>query len=385
MNTVSLAISKYMEEPRYSVANSSTKLLQDGPEVFHKMIELIDEAQSSIDLEIYAFMDDRSGFAIQKALLKALHRGCNVRIIYDSFGSFNTKSSFFEKLKQSGAKIMEFHPLWSPGKKMFGFHLRSRNHRKVLIVDDLRCIIGGLNIGDEYFKPVSAGGIHDLAIYLKGQIALQALTIFESTWKNTIRIPILINKAKSTPLLTENSNQLQILGSKPIRYRWKIRKTIHHAIKNATKSIDIINPYFVPPSGLARALKNAAARGVKVRILVPKKSDLPLVHLASYVARNRLLHHGVEFYSWPGFVHAKAMLIDDQWFSVGSYNLDYQSLKWNLEVIVNGYCPNILSSLKKVMDEDFGKAEKYTSSTWKKFHFSKRFFADFLYSIRTFL
>ncbi|MCB0327020.1 MAG: hypothetical protein KDD52_05320, partial [Bdellovibrionales bacterium] len=111
-----------------NVYDTSTKLLQDGPEVFHRMMELIEQAQSSILLEIYAFTDDRSGYAIQKALIKALHRGCEVKLIYDSFGSFNTKASFFNKLKDHGAKLMEFHPLWPPGKKTWHVRWRSRNH-----------------------------------------------------------------------------------------------------------------------------------------------------------------------------------------------------------------------------------------------------------------
>jgi cardiolipin synthase len=150
-------------------------------------------------------------------------------------------------------------------------------------------------------------------------------------------------------------------------------------------TIDIINPYFLPAPDVISQLRRAVRRGVRVRVIVPETSDVQTVDLASMIVQNRLIRRKVEVRRHPWRLHAKAILVDGVWVSIGSYNFDYQSLFRNLEVVVNTTDPSAVAAVRESVEMDVTRSRPVTRRDWKRLPLWMRILARFLYRLRRLL
>jgi len=320
--------------PETFVHGNAVRLITTGREAFDAMLEAIRNARDRVLFEMYWFDTDMIGQQFFAVLGDAARRGVEVNLLYDAVGSFTADSSYFAELEQAGANVVEFHPL-SPFQRRFRLaRLTQRNHRKLLVVDGSVAFVAGLNIADAWLPHAEGGGEwRDDVIQVQGPLVWQLAQTFFSVWVDASGPP-LDHRALSSEVCGDV--QAAVLSQFRFRHKRQALEAYLHRLRGAEKRIFIANAYFVPNARITRALMDATQRGVDVRIMLPGRSDIELVRHASRAVWGRLLRRGARIFEYqPSILHAKTAVIDGIWSTVGSFNLDYISVRNNIELNVS--------------------------------------------------
>lgn len=326
--------------------NNRVRILQNGEATFTEMLTAIENAKGHIHIEYFIIKDSHIGRKFQQALIKKAEEGLEVRLIYDAVGSFRLKRSFLKPLKDAGVQVKVFLPVTLP---LFGSRLNYRNHRKILVVDGKVGFVGGINIGDEYLgKNKKMGFWRDTHLKIEGEAVYVLQGIFLADWHFVSNETI--DDFKYFPPQGHCGEKIvQIASSGPDSYWASIHQAYFAAINSARERVYITTPYLVPDEGILLALKTAALRGVDVKILLPIKPDHRTVFWASKSHFIELLEAGVKIYQYAkGFVHGKVFIIDNNFVSIGTANLDIRSFKLNFEV--NAFIYDKETNLKLARD-----------------------------------
>lgn len=320
-----------------SFLGNRATLYRYGSEFFPALLEAIPQAQTSICLEFYAINDDQTGRTVADALLAAAARGVRVYLLYDYIGCFDTPTAFFKRLSKGGVCCRAFNP--PPFRKGIAW-FDKRDHRKIVVIDGWCVFTGGMNIADVY------SGLgkkqtkwRDVGLRIEGEVGLELLRLFQETWAGECGIPPGGCDPGPAPLVFGDA-KVSVINGGPHLKRSFIRSAFRLAIAGASESVTIASPYFIPGPRVIRSLLRAAGRGVRVRLLLPYKSDVPLVRLVSRTYYAQLLKNGVEIFEMDRAVlHAKVLLVDGNWTMVGSANMDLRSFHRNYElnVVVDSY------------------------------------------------
>jgi cardiolipin synthase len=234
-----------------------------------------------------------------------------VRVIVDGWGSFRDSGYIAAVLRKAGCEVKIYNPLWN----MFVGRIW-RNHRKILLVDDVLAFVGGINIADPYASQGERLGWADLAVEIRGSACRQ---LVRRIWGGVGRVPV-----QDVRILMPGLGGGQ-----------RLRRTYLKAIGRAQGKVSLAHAYFLPDRRLVRSLTAAARRGVRVVLLLAGRSDVPFARRAAMRLYRRFLKAGVEIFEWSESVmHAKALVVDERRLLVGSFNLDPLSLV-NLEVLVD--------------------------------------------------
>jgi cardiolipin synthase A/B len=322
------------------VVGNEVTLLQDGPATYAAMFTAIRGAKDHIDVESYIIEDGAVGQEFADALIERQAAGVQVNVIYDSVGAFGTGKPFFDRLTQAGVQVVEFNPLnplaakksWSPN---------HRDHRKLLVVDGRVAFLGGINISNVYSSGSSmghrqravdpAGGWRDTDVRIAGPVVAEFEALFNATWEKQQGKPLA--KSASAVIAPAGNHIVRAVGSTPDDAFSLIYLTLISAITNAQERVYLTNAYFVPDPQLMKALVDAAARGVDVRLILPGRSDSSAAFYAGRSHYSELLEAGVKIYERRGaLLHAKTALVDGVWSCVGSSNLDWRSALDNDEI-----------------------------------------------------
>jgi cardiolipin synthase len=319
------------------VLGNKVTLLEDGAVTYKAMMAAIKSATDSINLEMYIISDGSVGQEFANALIERQQHGVQVDIIYDSFGSMNTPSSFFDRMRRSGIAVLQYRPL-NPLESRLPWAPAHRDHRKMLVVDGRIAFTGGINISEVY-----ASGLHtsdkkaplsawrDTDIEVQGPAVAEFQRLFISEWHHQKGAP-LSSRNYFPKLEREGSDILRVIGSVPERFSL-IYVTLISAIVYSENNAYITDAYFAPDRQILRALEAAARRGVDVRLLLPGGADEPFIISAQRFHYDDLLRAGVKIYEWKGkMLHAKTATIDGVWSTVGTSNLDWWSIARNNEV-----------------------------------------------------
>ncbi len=344
------------------VTGNSVEFLFDGETVLPSILESVREARRSIVVEMYHFAADFIGRAFARALAERANAGVQVRVLVDAAGSRHTPRSFFGWMRERGVRVQSVNPI-----RKFLLHgpiFRWRDHRKLVLIDGAAAIVGGANLSRDY-APVreGGGGWRDAAIRVTGPIVDALSASFEKQWKETASAADRV--APREPAAPAGEVPMTILESHPFG-PGPFASVFRHAVNQARRRIWIANPYFLPPRSFRKALRRAARRGVDVRILVPRRSDLPFVLRASQRSYARFLRSGIRLFEWPGtMMHSKAAVIDGLWSTIGSYNIDPLSLLVNreLNVVLLGRSPGI--RFEEMFENDFARAEEIDDAAWR--------------------
>jgi cardiolipin synthase A/B len=315
--------------------NNRVTLLRDAAQGYPAMLRAIEDAERSVYLEMYWFASDEVGERFKTALLAASRRGVEVAVIYDSVGSLGTDDSFFWPLRQHGA-VEEFNPIAVWHRRFRLARLTRRDHRKLLVVDGKLAVTGGMNIGREWLPFQENGdGWRDDGIVIEGDAVQELERCFRRVWSRVGGRPLKGKRPRSTAPSPVGEANVAVLPQSARRDYRRVVAVYVERVMRARERIWIANAYFVPGRQLVRELKRATRRGVDVRIIVPSVSDVPLVRHASRAVWGGLLAAGAEIYEWqPSVLHSKTALIDSEWTTLGSVNLDALSVR-NLELNVS--------------------------------------------------
>lgn len=358
------------------LGGNSIKLFTQGGDKFKYLLDDIEKAQEHIHIEYYVFMlEDEIGKKLKEALIRKAQQGVEIRIIYDSFGSRKTKRSELEDLRKAGIEAEPFLKLVFP---IFTSRLNYRNHRKIIVIDGRIGYIGGMNVADRYINGVEWGVWQDTHARIEGKGVQGLQSIFLIDWFFVSQT--LITSRKYFPQLERYGNiSMQTVNSGPLREEREIAFGILQAIYDAKKSIYIETPYFLPPEPMVYALQSAAKRGVDVRVILPEKSDVFVVHLGSLSYVKEMLQSGIKIYLFrPGFLHSKMMIFDDSLTLLGSVNFDTRSFEQNFEAEAFVYDEETAKQAKTIFIENQRDSQMLSLHEWVKRPISNRFFESLM-------
>jgi cardiolipin synthase len=375
---------RYVADARELVGGNRVALLRNGQETFPAWLEAIDAARERVSLEMYIFQNDSIGRRFAEALMAAAARGVTVRLLYDFVGCIETPASFFQQMRAAGVHTIAYHKyrFWRP--RFWG--LIRRNHRKTLVCDGRVAFTGGINIGDAWVATEDGGGgWHDAAVRVEGPAVAILEAVFLRTWNRRARKRARLDPDKLVRPAPAGETRLTVISNKELLDRFAIRRASLYAIRESRASLFLANPYFVPDRGILRALQEAAARGVVVNLLVPKHGDSRVLDLAARATFGPLLAAGVRIWMSEVVIHTKALAVDDDFVSLGSYNFDHRSLAYNLEVVVNTLDVDYAAAVKKMLEDDMGANTELTLENYRNRSLIERILERLAYSLRRWL
>jgi len=343
------------------VPGNSLTLYVRGKDLFPAMEAAIERAEASVHLETYILGSDQTGRAFAELLARKARTGARVRLIYDSIGSLDLDPTLETMMRNSGVQILEYHPVapWRPS-----WAWNRRDHRKILVCDGKVGFVGGMNLNDEN-APADLGGgdWRDAHVRVEGPAARDLDLLFRDVWSaQTGRWFETAGDAA-----TRGPARVKIAANQELLNRFVIREAYVNALLAAREQVSIANAYFIPDWRIRRALAQAARRGVDVRVMVPGRSDSGAVWHAMRARYDSLLARGVRVFEWQGpMMHAKAVVVDRLWASVGTYNLDHRSLQHNLEVNLNVLDRAFAEELASQFELGLKGSREITLADWRR-------------------
>lgn len=326
------------------------QIFSDPKRIYQRMVSDIRRAKKEILLETYIYSDDKIGRLFRDELMKKAVEGVKIKVLIDGWGT-EVNRKFFRGLTGLGAKVRffrEFKYTWS-----FIDSNYERNHRKLLIIDGKISYIGSINITARCMN------WSELVLRIEDDIGMAFRRSFNRSWKKFN----FWGKRRVRKIVHKGYEVLQGFPSK-LKYS-RFEKRYRKLIRGAKKEILIETPYFVPSLGIRRAIRDALSRGVQVKLVLPRKSDVWVVD----VVRNRYLGNlhnaGVKIYYHPKILHSKLLIIDEEFFLFGSSNLDYRSFLYQYEVNLFGVDKDLIEKLRKHFSKNLHESSKFSYGAWK--------------------
>lgn len=395
------------------VSGNAVRLLADGPATYAAMERAISSARHYVRMETYIFDDDEIGNLFADLLIEKSRAGVDVAVAVDAVGTLATPDELFQRMREAGVKVLVFNPV-NPLAARAGWSINQRNHRKVLVVDGKVGFVGGINLSDVYASsPLGSGsngdsgsGIgsgsrgsgrkgadegkpqgtdsggeppwRDTHVEIRGPAVEQIEAVFEAGWREQDGPPLtarayLAERPEAGPLV------VRILANQPgAGDSYAIYLTLMSAISSAQESIGVTMAYFVPDPAFIQALKDAAQRGVEVVLVLPGFSDSSLVFHAGRSHYTELMEAGVQIYERrDALLHAKTVVIDGVWSTVGSSNMDWRSFALNHEINAVILGPAFGAEMQALFRRDVAASRRIDPQEWDSRPMSDRFMEAF--------
>jgi len=344
------------------------RVFVDGDELFEAAMADIAVARHRILFTSYIVEPDRIGRRLIELLAAAAGRGVSVLFCFDGFGSAHLDDEHLRPLRAAGVDVRPFNPL-----PRFGLPTRrllTRDHRKLLVIDDRIGFAGGMNVGEDYAgNRYGTGRFRDTALRVEGPAARDLAMLLDPT-------------RTEMPARAAGGAFAQVLESNRRRQRRAIQRALRLTLRRAQLRCWLTSPYFVPPGGLRRALIRAARRGVDIRLLIAGRSDVPWSRTVARHVYGGLLRAGVRIFEMrERTLHAKTVSIDGVYGSVGSFNLDRLSYAVNLEVAVTVLDRPVAEALDEQFVRDTAISDEVTFARWKQRSLLERLAGWILYRL----
>ncbi len=361
------------------VAGNKVVLLDDGPITMQAMMNALRTARDHINLETYIIEADEVGRAFADLLIQKRAAGVQVNLIYDSVGALTTPPEYFERLRAGGINLLEYNPI-NPLKANGKWDINQRDHSKLLIVDGRIAFTGGVNISRVYGKSSLIRGKNrqappedakesawrDTHMQIEGPVVAEFQKLFLDTWRRQTGSDITA-KRYFPPLKPEGNALVRALGSTADQEDYSVYKTYVSALSSASNYVHLTTAYFVPDQQIVEAMKEAAQRGVDVKIIFPSFTDHELILYAGRSFYDELLQAGVKIYERRiAMLHAKTAVVDGVWSTIGSTNLDMRSFLHNDElnaVILN---VDFAEKMEALFQRDLRDSDQITLETWRQ-------------------
>lgn len=371
------------------ISGNQVTLLRNGVEYFPALEAAIRAAQVEIYIQTYIFELDETGLRIGKALIDAASRGVLVFLLLDGFGCKALSKSYVKDLETAGIQVLFFRPKISPW--TFKRSRLRRMHRKMAVIDGSIGFVGGINIIDDYNTPAHLPPRIDYAVEVEGAILSNMHASVKSLWYKTCRSQF--RSVRNNQL--QNSSSQKITGGMRatfllrdnFRHRSEIEDAYLSAIRVAKSEILIANAYFLPGLRFRHAMRDAVARGVRVRLLLQSRTEYLLMDFATHALYSSMLSQGIEIFEYhKSFMHSKVAVIDGTLAIIGSSNIDPFSLLLSLEANVviddKGFAEELRQSLQDSIDAG---STIVTEDEWQRHFYVKRFISWVVYGFLKFV
>lgn len=335
-------------------------LVHSGEDYFSRLEQIILEAKTEIHIQTYIFDCDIIGQKIIEALKKAASHDVKIYILIDGFGSFSFPEEVIKDLTEKGINIRFFSPFFSANSLYIGRRL----HHKVVVADSRTTLIGGINIADKYRGTLKENPWLDYAIQIKDEKIAKPL----QNLCRDIYVKKRFIRRKEIKSIIENAEEtsISVLQNDWLKRKNEIFRSYIKNISEAKKEIIIVGSYFLPGRKLVNTLKKASQKGVSIQLILSGISDIQMARRAGCHLYSKLLGYNIELYEWKKSVlHGKAAIIDNNWTTVGSFNLNNLSSYGSIEMNVSVFSKEFSNKFHLHLDEIMTECEKITPETLK--------------------
>ena len=346
-------------------AGNDIDIFTTGIDKFESLKRDIEAARDYIHLQYFIIENDEVGSQLIELLMRKAREGVQVRVLYDYVGSFYVRPRVLKRMREAG---IEVHPFLEVTLTNVAFRVNWRNHRKVVVIDGEVGYVGGMNIADRYvigdkkWKPW-----RDTHLRIHGEAVAALEYSFAIDWIFTTRKLLTSPTMHYNEPLVNTDYLIQMVGSGPTN-RWNnISLVFFKAIALAKNCVYIQTPYFLPSDPLLKALQSAALSGVDVRLMIPRKTDATMLRLATGSYIKQCLQSGMKIYYYEdGMMHAKVVIVDDEFVTTGSTNFDFRSFEHNFEFNALVYSKDFNRKMKDVFEADLQRCSRVSMGKWKQ-------------------
>jgi len=342
--------------PKSYTGGNTAELIRGGKDFFSKLREMIDSAHSTIHIQNYILDDDETGRSICNVLKRASQRGVNVFMMLDAWGSRALSDEFIGSLKDSGINFRWFGKLITKR----GFHIGRRLHHKIIVCDSHSSLVGGMNFANRYHGNDGRLPWLDFSVYSEGNISILLERVCQKFWKRNPlkkRFHFVKKKINTRDLSEKNSLLMRVRENDWMLRKFQVMASYRKAVMASNESLSIFGAYFLPGFRFLYRLRRAGQRGVKIRIVVPAKSDSNIGNTARNYIYSFLLRNNIELYEYTRtMLHAKVCVVDGAWSAIGSYDLNhlsaYSNVEANVEILDNDFASQFLREMDAVIKND---------------------------------
>lgn len=365
------------------VGGNAVEVLLNGEQIFPTVLTGIRAAQRTITYAQYYFEDGPVARDIAEALADRCRAGVGASVLLDAFGSLHMPREYVERMREAGCHVVWFRPLRQYVFRRY-YH---RNHRRILVVDGRIGFTGGAGVSRKW---MGNGRIEhhwrDTDVRVEGPVVEYLQAAFAENWLEATGMVLGGEAYFPRPAEPRGQVHAQVARSSPAGGSTAMYTTLLLALSSARQSVLVTNPYFVLDDTMRGALLRTVRRGVRVAVLVPAVIDHNVVRQASRGQFGDLLRAGVEIYEYtPALLHAKTMVIDSVWATIGSTNLDNISFAVNDELNLIVYDRGIAAQLERIFDDDVRVSRRVTYEAWKDRGLRARLFEVLAFPIRDLL
>lgn len=335
---------------------NNVRLIRGGAGYFNELIRLIGNAKESIHLQTYIYDDDETGKQVATALKEAVQRKVEVYLMADGYASQAMSKSFIDELKSAGIHFRFFEPLF----KSQGFYFGRRMHHKVVVADAKYAMVGGVNISNRYNDMPGHPAWLDFALHVEGEVVKELCVLCWKSWKGypmNMGITPCEEKQPHFDLLPEERSKVRMRRNDWVRRKNQISSTYVEILRTSRSEVTILCSYFLPSGFIRRQMVNAIKRGVNIRVVAAGVSDVKVAKNAERWLYDWLLRNGIELYEYQkNVLHGKMAVCDDQWTTIGSYNINnisaYASIELNLDVRDTSFAKKTRQTLQEIIEGD---------------------------------
>ena len=352
------------------VGGNSVEILLNGEHIFPTLVEGLRSAKRTITYAQYVFEDGPVSRDVAEALADRCLAGVGVNVLLDSFGSLNMPGEYVDQMRKAGCHVTWFRPLSPLAIRRYN----NRNHRRIVVIDGRLGFTGGAGVSRKWMgNGRTADHWRDTDVRVEGPAVEYLQAAFAENWLEATGMVLGGDAYFPRPIEPRGNVYVQVVRSTTGGATTAMYTTLLLALSSARRTVHVTNPYFVLDEKMTEALLDTVGRGVKVTVLVPGAIDHNIVRQASRAQFGRLLKAGVEIYEYaPALLHAKTMVIDGVWATVGSTNLDNRSLALDEELNVIVYDRGVAGRMEQIFADDVSVSKPVTYEGWKKRGFASK-------------
>ncbi len=343
---------------------NQVRIFTDFTPMFQSMLDDIAVAKHYVHIQFYIVEDDEVGRQLSSLLIRKAQEGVDVRLIFDSWANLFVRGRYYDHMRQGGVKVQSFQKLLP---SMLTREVNCRTHRKIVVIDGHTGYTGGMNIARRYRDGINHGNWRDTQVRIQGPAVSQLEVSLLSDWRFCTKE--LLAEQRFFPAIRPHEGALvQIVTSGPMDEWNTVMQGMVQVIAQSRRYLYIQTPYFIPTHPILLALRNAALAGVDVRLMLPSTADRGAVMLyASQSYFRDLLPAGVKIYMYDkGYLHAKTMVCDDDFVTIGSTNIDPRSLEQNFEVNAFMYDRELAMHQRDIFLDDLKECMRVNAEAWNR-------------------
>jgi cardiolipin synthase A/B len=338
------------------ISHNTIQLVRGGKPYFDQILHMINHAKVIIQLQVYIYDDDETGKEITRALVGAAKRKVQVYLMVDGYASQKLSRKFMHELKEAGVHFRFFEPLFRSRHSYFGRRL----HHKVIVVDNLYGMVGGINISNHYNDMPNQPGWLDFAVYMEGAVAKELCRICQKTWKGYLtegHENFCSEKPDPLYISPDNDCKLRVRRNDWILKKNQVSRSYLEMFRRAEREIIMMSGYFLPGPIIRRNMKLAVKKGVKIKLILAGISDVSVAKNAERFMYNWLFKNNISVYEYkPCVLHGKVAVHDRSWATVGSYNVNiisaYASIELNIDINNSTFAAGLQDLLEQIIRND---------------------------------